>query len=209
MRLLSLNCQSWSTAKSSVNSIVSNYNLDILCLSETWEKDSHPVSFHSWSSISKPRKNNEGHGGVAILSKPSEDFYITRRQDLEIDNLEVVCADIILRNGSSFLLVVAYIPPGQTKEMKLLSDLIKSFNSKNIIITGDFNAKSQEWYNTSSNESGKILEQFLQESHFVCLNDGKPTRRNVNSVIDLFIINPDLVPKISKLLHMKLYNLIM
>ena len=47
------------------------------------------------------------------------------------------------------------------------------------------------------NESGKILEQFLLESHFVCLNDGKPTRRNADSVIDLFITNPDLVPKIS------------
>ena len=82
MRLLSLNCQSWSIAKISVNSFISNYNLDILCLSETWEKDNNPVNFQSWTSFSKPRKNNEGHGGAAILSRPSENHYITRRQDL-------------------------------------------------------------------------------------------------------------------------------
>ena len=182
MRLLSLNCQSWSTAKPSVNSLISNYNLDILCLSETWEKDSSPVQFQSWTSFSKPRKNNEGHGGVAILSKPSEDHYITRRQDLEKDNLEAICADIVLKNGFSFLLIVAYIPPDQTEQMKLLLELFQSCtNDKNVIITGDLNAKSQEWQNISLNGNGKILESFLHDSHFVCLNDGKPTRRNSNS----------------------------
>ena len=197
MRLLSLNCQSWATAKSSVNSLVSNYNLDILCLSETWEKDTNPVNFRSWSSFSKPRKNNEGHGGVAIICKPSEDFYITRRQDLEKENLEAICADIILRDGSNFSLIVVYIPPNQKEQMKLLVELIRTVKSKNIIITGDLNAKSQEWNNPSVNECGKLLEQFLQDTQFVCINDGKPTRRNTDSVIDLFITNPELVPKIS------------
>ena len=46
-------------------------------------------------------------------------------------------------------------------------------------------------------EMAKYWRVFLHESHFVCLNDGKPTRRNSNSVIDLFITNPDLVPKLS------------
>ena len=198
MRLLSLNCQSWSTAKSSVTSITSNYNLDILCLSETWEKDTCPIHFKSWSTFSKPRKNNEGHGGVAILSKASEDFYIKRRQDLEKDNVEAICADIVLKDGFSFLLIVAYIPPDQTEQMKMFSELLKSCSSsKNVIITGDFNAKSQEWHNTTLNGNGKILENFLHESHYVCLNDGKPTRRKSNSVIDLFITNPNQVPKIS------------
>ena len=82
--------------------------------------------------------------------------------------------------------------------MKLLIELCQSCTKdKNVIITGDFNAKSQEWQNISLNRNGKILENFLNDSHCVCLNDGKPTRRNSNSVIDLFISNPDLVPKIS------------
>ena len=109
MRLLSLNCQSWSTAKPSVNSIISNHNLDILCLSQTLEKDNNPVHFQSWTSFCKPKKKNEGHGGVAILSKPSEDHNIARRRDLEKDNLEAICADIVLKDGFSFLLIVAYI----------------------------------------------------------------------------------------------------
>ena len=71
--------------------------------------------------------------------------------------------------------------------MKLLVELIRTVKSKNIIITGDLNAKSQEWNNPSVNECGKLLEQFLQDTQFVCINDGKPTRRNTDSVIDLLI----------------------
>ena len=61
----------------------------------------------------------------------------------------------------------------------------------------NLNAKSQEWQNNSLNVSGKLLECFLHNSHFVCVNDGKPTRCNSNSVNDLFLTSPELVPKIS------------
>ena len=67
MKFLSINCRSWNTAKDSVKSIVLNYNLDSVCLSETWEKDNKPLQFGSWPIISKPRINNSGHGGVAII----------------------------------------------------------------------------------------------------------------------------------------------
>ena len=76
MKLLSLNCKSWNTAKDSIKSLVSNYNLDLICLSETWEKENKPLQFGSWLVISKPRDNNSGHGGVAILCKTSDEFFI-------------------------------------------------------------------------------------------------------------------------------------
>ena len=103
----------------------------------------------------------------------------------------------MLRDGFSFLLKVAYIPPDQTEQMKMLSELVNSCTgSKHVIIIGDFNAKSKEWHKISLNESGKILEKILHESYFVCLIDGKPTRRNSLSIIDLYITNPDLIPRI-------------
>ena len=119
MRFISLNCQSWSTAKSSVNTVVSNDKVDVLCLSETWEKDNDPINFQSWSSLSKSRKNNEGNGSAAILSKASDDFYISRRQDLEKDNKEAICADIVLKDGCSILLIVAYIPRTDEKVFRI------------------------------------------------------------------------------------------
>ena len=116
---------------------------------------------------------------------------------MEKENLEAVCADIILRDGSYYSLVVVYIPPNRKEQMKLIVELVRTVKSENIIITGDLNAKSQGWNNPSVNECGKLLEQFSQDTQFVCINDGKPPRRNTDSVIYLFITNPELVPKIS------------
>ena len=81
VKLFSINCQSWKTAKSDFGEIVDNYNIDVLCLTETFESYKEPVSFRQWSKLSKPRK--DGYGGVAILYKDSDNGVILeRKQDL-------------------------------------------------------------------------------------------------------------------------------
>ena len=100
----------------------------LICLSETWEKDSKLVQFGSWPVLSKPRNNNSGHGGVAILCKPSDEFYISRRTELENTNIEAIFADVILRNNVKFLIAVAYIPPSDTEQLKGFLEIIKSVN---------------------------------------------------------------------------------
>ena len=97
---------------------------------------------------------------------------------MEKENLEAICVGIVLRDGSRFLFVICFVykPPNQKEQMKLFVELIKTVKSKNIIITGDLNAKSHEWNNPSVNECGKLQEQFLHDTFFVCTNDGKPTR---------------------------------
>ena len=131
------------------------------------------------------------------MCKPSDKFYISRRIKLESTHIEAIFADVILRNDVRFLIAVAYIPPADTEQLKGFLEIVKSVQHEHIIITGDFNAKSQEWHNSSVNESGKLLETFLPDSHMICINDGKPTRRQSDSIIDLFISSPSLIPKIS------------
>ena len=46
-------------------------------------------------------------------------------------------------------------------QIQLFTELIRTSKSNNIIITGDLNAKSQEWNNNSTKECGKILEVFF------------------------------------------------
>ena len=51
MKLFSINCQSWRTAKSNFSSIVDTYEIDILCLTETFENEWEPVQFRQWSRL--------------------------------------------------------------------------------------------------------------------------------------------------------------
>ena len=117
MKLFSINCQSWKTAKSDFGEIVDNYNIDVLCLTETFESYKEPVSFRQWSKLSKPRK--DGYGGVAVLYKDSDDGVILeRKQDLEDEDVEVLCAKVTVSKDNYFLLVVSYIPPEKKEKLE-------------------------------------------------------------------------------------------
>ena len=198
MKLLSLNCQSFSTAKHDLLNLVETYEIDILCLSETWEKNNEKLSFKNWKVLSRPRLTNN-HGGVAICAKQSENFMIERLRNLERNDVEAVCVEIIPKNGEKFVLIVSYIPPNKTDELKSLLEMVndahKSYN--NVVWTGDFNAKNKLWGNRVENSAGDILELYLRTNNSVILNDGLPTRRNCQSVIDLVLTTPSIVKKIS------------
>ena len=110
------NCQSYRTAKSNLNAIVDNCEVDILCLTETFENEREPVRFRQWSKLSKPRK--DGYGGVAVLYKDDENGIIMKRkQELERDGVGAICAKITT-DKNSFLLVVAYVPPKKRSSLK-------------------------------------------------------------------------------------------
>ena len=49
------------------------------------------------------------------------------------------------------------------------------------------NAKSLEWSNNRPNTGGLLLEDFLHKNGLLCVNDGHPTRRLSDSLIDLYI----------------------
>ena len=55
-----------------------------------------------------------------------------------------------------------------------------------------------------------MLEDCMQKSNLVCMNDSQQTYRNSSSVIDLFIVTPSLVKTsvIAKHLHMNMLGLI-
>lgn len=193
MRILSLNCQSWNTAKSSVNYVVDNNSIDLLCLSETFESIQEPLKFRCWSKISRAR--GDGYGGVAILYKDDEDgVYIQRRAELEDHEVEAICAEVSVKSKESFLLITAYIPPQKNDQMLGLIKIIKNCKSKfhHVLVTGDFNAKSLAWNNIKVNTCGTLLDGYLHESGLICMNDGQATRRASDSVIDLFLISPKL-----------------
>jgi ribonuclease HI len=197
MKILSVNCQSWNTAKNSITCTVDDNDIDILCLSETWESSSKPVKFRNWSVLSRPRPDDSGYGGVSLAYKPTDNVYLNRRSDLERPDTEVICVDVTLKSKLSFLLVVAYIPPARSiDQLEGLIDIIQTSNHKNIIVTGDLNAKSQEWGNAHYNSYGRRWESFLHQEGLLCINDCLPTKRKDDSVIDLFVVNPQLIPRV-------------
>ena len=80
-----------------------------------------------------------------------------RKPKFENDDVEAICATLNSQDQGEILLVTAYIPPKKNpKQLKGLIKFIKNCitHHKNIIVTGDFNAKSKLWGNKNENSAG-------------------------------------------------------
>ena len=111
--------------------------------------------------------------------------------------MEVLCAKVTVSKDNYFLLVVSYIPPEKKEKLEgLLKVLDNCKDYKHIFLTGDLNSKSLEWNNKKVNPCGTILEEYMHNNGLLCINDGLPTRRTSDSVIDLFIVSPKVIPEV-------------
>ena len=83
-------------------------------------------------------------------------------------------------------------------------DAISDEDRDNIILVGDLNGKSPEWYNNTTDRHGEIIGDMLAANRLLVHNDGQLTRRGGPSVIDLTITSTaleNLVTSCSTLTH--------
>ena len=194
MKILLINAQSVKTAYSDIVNIVQLYDVDIVCFNETFQEEDSKLKFLNWRVYDKPRVGRKG-GGVAIYVKENNaKFVAVENTDYNSVEYESVAVNITTDTGMRFSLLCPYIPPEKHEQMEKLCskiDDIKGKTSKPLIIAGDLNAKSLEWNNTKVNKAGELIENMITKHDMICVNDGQPTRRNTDSVIDLFLMNSE------------------
>ena len=121
---------------------VHNLDLDIFFLAETWLDDTIPDGFVSISNyffLRRDRQHGIG-GGVGVYFKSS--LLVTRRPELEADNLE--CLVVSMKGlGRTLFLACAYRPPSSPPQLwSSFSDWFDELDCKcdgHLIVTGDFN----------------------------------------------------------------------
>ena len=92
---------------------------------------------------------------------------------------------------------MSYVPSEKKDQLEgLLKVLDRCKDYRHIVLTGDLNAKSLEWNNKKANPCGVLLEDYMHRNGLLCINDGQPTRRVSDSVIDLFVVSPRVIPEV-------------
>lgn len=180
------NCRSITKRKQYLPYILEQYQIDAICLAETFLNDNHEFSFPGYNFVSCER--DEHGGGVATLIKNNLKYTVLNN---ELKNLVRLCnknrVEILIikiysnESLDKFInIITIYSPPRPSTPhtapdfWKKFFDLIK--NLQNLIICGDFNAKNSLWNNSNNrNIEGDKLSDALFESDFVCSNDGNPT----------------------------------
>jgi ribonuclease HI/retron-type reverse transcriptase len=176
MKILQLNTRAISTYKRYIENYAESARFDVICLSETWNRDDAP-KVKNFTHYWKNRKHNN-KGGVAILvNKGVKAVY---RKDLETDKLEAIWVEACIGKQRT-LIASIYIPPGHKEDITALEGVIDKIPSSTaVVLTGDFNARSSLWDNGSrvgvAWTLGNQLEQLAVTHGFHILNDGTPTR---------------------------------
>ncbi len=144
------------------------------------------------------RTGRIGGGGVAVKTG----IQVTRRHDLEPENIEIVVIELIKSNSKPVVLYTFYRPHNSTPDvLQSLNNSLQK-NPESIVI-GDFNLPSVKWssdQNTPINiESSAENEAFCEmvEDNFLQQFTLSPTHIAGN-ILDLLLCNtPNIIGDVS------------
>ena len=175
---------------------------DIIALTETWLDSSvlnHEILPSGYSIFRRDRSHRTG-GGVLLACR--DDLTCIRRNDLEVNDCELIWCEMSSTHGSRFLFGVFYRPPDtKTDYLELVAEsfnLISRLNIDKIFLVGDFNLPHFDWVNQLP-----LFHDQLHIKTFELLNDLFLTQMNHhatrnNHILDLvFTSNPDLIYNVS------------
>ena len=139
--------------------------------------------------IMKNRKEKSG-GGVAIYVKniPFKAF------DIDFKNCELeACGITVFLRNEKLTIINLYDPDFQSFRVNDFENLLNQLNTKNYIITGDFNAHDPLWDKSTRDTKGKDLLN-LNSYNLTILNDGTPTKTDFATAPDLTLATPEMSP---------------
>lgn len=135
-----LNVRSIISKTDELDKLLSDSNLDFLCLSETWLTPNSPDSVYAISGYNVFRKDRQtGRGGGLLLY--IKECLRSTRYELAV-NFECMAVSVSLSENMSFIIICLYRPPSSNNcfydEFKALVSHFEK-TGKEFMIVGDFN----------------------------------------------------------------------
>ena len=192
LQILQWNCRGIKNL-SELRSLLSDKDIapQIFCLQETWLSDKkNPPKIPNYSEpIMKNRKE---------IRRRRSPIYVKNDipfKAVDIDfifcELEACGISVFLRN-EKLSIINLYDPDFQSFRVNDFENLFHQLNTKNYIITGDFNAHDPLWDNSARDAKGKDLSHLINNYNLTILNDGTPTMANFTTAPDLTLATPEM-----------------
>lgn len=185
LKICHWNCRSIKNKMVLLPYLIDKHNIDILCLSETFLKEEDSISYPDFNVVTKCREDQLG-GGLAVFIRKNLKFKVLDQMHADFsrgnDNNGVEFLLLEVKRHTEdrgFHILSIYSPPrssGKYTNNKFWKRFFNfaELNFNDIVIVGDFNAKSDIWQkNVQTDIEGKKIEDALIESSIVCLNDNE------------------------------------
>jgi exonuclease III len=192
MSIIQWNCRGFKPNFEELKLIISESNAQIICLQETFLKDSDTIGFKGFNMYNINRSsiyNNRPIGGVCLMIKKG----IPHAQIKIKSNLQIVAAEVSLLRRMTIASI--YIPPHYNLYLEEINTIISQLPYP-FILCGDFNSHSELWGCFKSNKSGLIMQNVLETNDLCLLNNGTATYLHPAtghySAIDLTVCSPEL-----------------
>jgi hypothetical protein len=158
------------------------YEIDLVLLSETHLKPSHPLKVRNFNAVRWDRPNRQG-GGVAVLVKRGIAFSTPQ---VGARSLEVAAVTIPIGNRN-LRVVAGYKPPPDALDPSDITSLLDGTDP--VILAGDLNTKHLAWGSTSCNAAGIVLFNTLNDNGHTFYAPGGPTHFPPPDVLDIAVSN--------------------
>lgn len=178
-------------------SFLTQHNVDIACICETFLKPDQNIASHPDYVIYRlDRDLQQRGGGVLLAVKKSIKHSILPSLNTKI--LECLGVSVLSKNKSKIDIFSVYLPGGaSTSDINshFANDLSKIVNNRNSFFApGDYNSKHRHWNCSRANTAGKILYNELCKSRFLILHPPDPTHipadsKKIPSTIDIVLTN--------------------
>lgn len=202
--IIQWNCNGFYAHIEEIKNIINSHNPIALCIQETRFAALHTPKCSGYKPYFKNYVDNlNASGGVAIFVKA--DIHCT--EIVLNTNLQAIA--IRMNYPKKITLCNLYIPPDESITPATLTHLLNQLERPYILV-GDFNAHNPLWGSTSYNPKGRTVEDVVNNSDLVLLNNGQNTRFNKHtggfSAIDLSFTNSSLAMQIEWSVYNDLCN---
>ncbi len=190
-KLIQWNCRGLKANYNEILLLFSLLSPSVLCLQETFLKESDDISFKNYSLFNYISKDNErAAGGASVVINNK----IPHSRISLNSPLQAVAVRVTLHK--TITVCSLYLPPNDVVDIATLDNLITQLPQPYIIL-GDLNGHSPLWGCSNLNNRGKIIEDFIGKNDLCLFNDKSSTYLHPAtghySSLDLSICSPSLL----------------
>lgn len=162
-----INAQMSMTAAASLEVIIREKNIDILCLQEPY-CFKRKVRGYTASELRKVQPELCDYSWVAAVVKKNR---VEVLHGIGDEEEHVMCFKVITEAMEIYIINVycQYSLPIEPM-LRRIEEILNNIGSNNVIITMDSNSKSTTWFSDYTDERGRILEEFLITNNLHIVN---------------------------------------